>query len=130
MLGNRSGPVAEVAPLGTAPDWFHRVELRAVGRQPFELHPPRFECLEHAGRFAVGAETVPDDDKLALEFTVEAAQKSEEVERLGIVRQKLEVELHVIRGGRPGQSGHGRDPIVPIPVRQDRRLAGLAHHGR
>jgi hypothetical protein len=125
-MGGPAGELPEIAGaqvgqlvlLPVTPKVLHWVEFRGVSWETFypDFTVQTFQVLTHESA-AVGGHTVPDDEQLALDVTLEVFQEIDYL--LGLDRTGVEAKVKV----PPRQSGDGRE-LLPVEVElQDWGLA-------
>ena len=121
-FGRRIGPAVGQVSLEVIPDAFVGVELRSVGRERLQVQPGRAgEQLLH-GVPAVNAAVVQQHDERAGDLAQQLAEKSCDLLALNVVLVQLAVQGAAEARGADSDARDGRDPVVRVPMADDRRL--------
>src|SRR6267143_4816214 len=101
-----------------APDVFHRIKLRRVGRQELQLNLAALlgDKLAHQPA-AVDGQSIPNDGELDTEVALEVCQELDHLGSFDAADKKTKVEIP------HGDSGHGRKALPVEGVLQDWSLA-------
>lgn len=89
VVGNE---VSQVGVIGVAPDLFHWVELRRVGRQPFDLHAAAETLLMLPNAGLVNLPAIPHQDNTPADASKQAGHALDEIVGNDVMVEDIEVE--------------------------------------
>jgi len=117
------GEVRQVPVLGMAPDAFHRVEVRGIGRQPLDDDPlpggqPVLDAL-----CPVGAVSVPDERETVRDVPTQCLKEPEDFRGSDVVGVRGPVEAESAPMGSHGEGADRGEPVAAVPLAEDGRLA-------
>jgi hypothetical protein len=120
IVGNKVG---KVNTLGMAPDFFHGVQFRSIGRKPFNSEPGVALLEKPIERFIMDAIPIANDDQISVQSAVNSSDEigkvmSTDVSCLQVI---VETYLRTMRWNR--QRSDSRYSISPIPYVLNRRMA-------
>ena len=93
------------------------IQLRTVGGQGFEGYPGNLQLGEMTFGFAMGSQSIPDDDEGIFQFTSQMDQEPEKGFVVGVAPLRLKVHAELPRRsmGLKHQCRDGGHSIMAIP---------------
>jgi hypothetical protein len=114
------GPAVGEPALGQRPDAFVRVQFGGVGREPLEVQARELGTQgANEGPF-VDRAAVPQHDHGAPEVAQELPEEPAHLRGMEVLIVELEVEAEVLPPRADRQAGDDRDPVVALPVAEQR----------
>ncbi len=113
MVHVSGGKVGLASVLDVAPRTFHRIQLRAIGRQILEAKPGRMRDREILGRLVVDPKIVPDEHHPTTEAIVQGMQEWDQKRRIDVATVQLEREIHPSTNRRDRKRPDCRESITP-----------------
>jgi hypothetical protein len=123
-FGRRIGTAVGQVGLEMIPHAFVGVQLRGVGREGLQVQPGGAGEQVLHGFPAMNAAIVQQHDEGAGDLTQQGAEEGRDLVALDIVLIELAVQRTPEALRADGDARNGRDPLVRIPMAQER---GLAH---
>ena len=113
------------------PDAFVRVELGGIAGEAIEVQPGE-DATQRTDRIPfVNASVVPHEHDRSSEMAKQMSQEGADLGVLDVFRMERVVQAEATAAGTHGDARDHGDPIAPLPVVEQRRLAswrpGLAH---
>jgi len=123
--------VGQVGVFGMVPDLLHRVEFRRIAGEPFHLQAAAGWRQQSAYRGPMHAPAIQDEDDAVCLSAAQCAQECHHLLGANVISVRLPTQAQAMPLGRYADGTDHRQPIVPIPLAQPRRVPagrpGAAH---
>lgn len=115
--------VGQRAVLGLIPNILHRIKVRCVWREPFDLEPSSAAFEQSSCGGTMSRQTVPHQYDGSAQMLMHFAHEPNEIRRSRVVVQQFIVHPQPQRPRRAGDGSDRRDAIAPIPDTLKGRVA-------
>jgi len=120
--------VRQGAAFGLIPNILHRIEVRRVGWEPFDLKPRSAIFKESSGSRAVSRQAIPHQNDWTPQMPMDIADKADEIRGPRIVIQEFVVQSQPQRPGCARDGGDRRNAVTSIPGTLNGRVASGCPH--
>lgn len=120
--------VRQRAAFGLIPNVLDRIEVRCIGREPFDLEPRPAIFKESSCSRAMSGQAIPHQNDGTAQMPVDIADKLNEICGPRIVIQKFVVQSQSQRPWRACDGGERRNPVTSIPGTLNGRVACRCPH--
>ena len=113
--------VGKVGVFGMVPDLLHRVEFRRMAGEPFHLKAAG-PLPQSAHRGPMHAPAIQDKDEAIRLSTAQGTQEGQHLLGAKVISVRLPTQTQAMPLRRYAEGADHREPVVPIPLAQPRRL--------